>query len=207
MNNTELLTDYLKEEFPMLQEGLLHLNYSPHLLNIQIKDDEHSNTALQRADTIFKTLHTKADDIFVVVNFHLPVQMTKQELCTKVDWADIFKNQRCLNRLELIEKPYDHSETSNLKTFQYCVTCQVSSIRYQRLIEHIVNQNPTLQKDGYMECFFIHPTKHIIMHIWNPEKLTVSANQKRSLKKLEKNYNDWIAAGTTDELKTKQKIV
>jgi hypothetical protein len=206
MNNVELLTDYFKEEFPMLQEGLLHLNLSPHLLTIQLKEAESSNNALHRTDHIFKALHKKADDIFVVINFHLPLQVTIQQINTKVDLKDIFKNQRCINRLDLIEKPYHDPLKSHLKTFQYCVTCQISSIRYQQIIKQIVTQDPSMQHSGYMECFFINPVKHTIMHICNEEMITVCANQKRSLKKLEKNYKDWIITNI-ENLKTKKKIV
>ncbi len=197
------LTDFMNENFPNL-ELRPPLFYSWNIgmrfeLGVEWKrEDDYPNNpyvlgCYQRAITLFESMHSPTEDIFVVldVNDFAKGKNLRRQLknfSPYVDKSLLFK----INHQVL---PYlfpEDDEEGTFKTHRFILKCKTADFKYVPLLKAICNQDLGLKPSIFHRVYFINISRKTIFHVYDDRGCDLLATSTETIRNLYKRYNEWI---------------
>lgn len=192
---------FLKENFPNLKlRPPLFYNWDIGIrFELGNPDDEDVETYMkgvyERAITIFKSLHSTEDEIFIVANVHHAGEENELKRRKIKIFNHYIKSKKVLYRLQHKIIPYvfeDVYDIYDFETHRYSLQCDISDLKYINLIKAICNHDMNITPKIYHDIFFINKTRNTIFHIYDDRGCDVIASDKASIDHLYTKYNNWI---------------
>ncbi|WP_285768473.1 DUF3885 domain-containing protein [Peribacillus sp. SI8-4] len=160
-------------------------------------DDAHENSpyiqgVYKRAITLFKSLHTQDDDIFIVADVDDFADGYKHE--PKV-FSRYMKDKSVLYQLNLTTIPYMFPEDNDEKSYQthrFTLQCKTSDFRYISMIKAICNQDMGIKPSIFNRIYFINISRKTIFYIYDDRGCDLLATTPESVRAVYQQYNDWI---------------
>ncbi len=147
-----------------------------------------------RAITLFQFLHSKTDDMYIVVDvndyadgetFKYKLNIFSRYVKEK---SDLFKLQK--NTI-LYVFPED-DEDGLYKTHRFTLKCKVSDLKYIPMLKAICNQDMGIKPSIFHRVYFINVNKNTIFHIYDDRGCDVLATSPNTIRDMYHTYNDWI---------------
>lgn len=146
-----------------------------------------------RAITLFQSLHSKTDDMYIVVdvNDYADGETFKHKLnifSKYVKRSLIYLSYRKIQSLMFSEDDEDRV----YKTHRYTLKCKVSDLKYIPMIKAICNQDMGIKPRIFHMVYFININKNTIFHIYDDRGCDVLATSPNTIRDMYHTYNDWI---------------
>ena len=130
-----------------------------------------------RAITLFQSLHSKTDDMYIVVdvNDYADGETFKHKLNI---FSKYVKEKSDLFKLQKNTIPYvfpEDDEDGVYKTHRYTLKCKVSDLKYIPMIKAICNQDMGIKPRIFHMVYFININKNTIFHIYDDRGCDVLA--------------------------------
>lgn len=197
-----LLNDFMKENFPNL-ELRPPVFYS---WNIGIRfelgvDYDHSNAyenspylqqVYNRAITLFKSLHSPDDDIYIVVDVNEYADGYKHKSKT---FSRYIKEKSVLYRLNQKTIPYifsDDDDDGTCKTHRFTLQCKPSDFKYISMLKAICNNDMGIRPSILDRVYFININRKTIFHVYDDRGCDLLATSPETIREIYDKYNDWI---------------
>ncbi len=147
-----------------------------------------------RAITLFQSLHSKTDDMYIVVdvNDYADGETFKHKLNI---FSKYVKEKSDLFKLQKNTIPYvfpEDDEDGVYKTYRYTLKCKVSDLKYIPMIKAICNQDMGIKPRIFHRVYFININKNTIFHIYDDRGCDVLATSPNTIRNMYHTYNDWI---------------
>ena len=147
-----------------------------------------------RAITLFQSLHSKTDDMYIVVdvNDFADGETFKHKLNI---FSKYVKEKSDLFKLQKNTIPYvfpEDDEDGLYKTHRYTLKCKVSNLKYIPMIKAICNQDMGIKPRIFHMVYFINVNKNTIFHIYDDRGCDVLATSPNTIRDMYHTYNDWI---------------
>ncbi|MEW9109591.1 MAG: DUF3885 domain-containing protein [Cytobacillus gottheilii] len=147
-----------------------------------------------RAITLFKTVHSPADDLFMVVDVHdyAEGEVFKRKLNT---FSKYIKKKSVLYKLQENTIPFvfpEDDEDGEYKTYRFTLKCKAEDIAYIPLLKAICNQDMALQPKIFHYVYFINMTKKTIFHVYDDRGCDLLAASPQTIRGIYESYNEWI---------------
>lgn len=197
-------TDFMNQKFPDLElEPPLFYNWDVGIrfelgLDCDWKKSGENNTYLNnvyaRAITLFKTLHSPEDELFMVVDVHDSGNRKVFTHRLKV-FSRYIKEKHVLYKLQQVTIPYafpEDAEEEKYKTYRFILKCQTSDIKYISLLKAICNKDMGIKPSIYHDVFFINATKETIFRVYDDRGCDLIATSPAKIKGIYEQYNEWI---------------
>ncbi|WP_232732354.1 DUF3885 domain-containing protein [Bacillus sp. mrc49] len=197
-----LLNDFMRENFPNLElSPPLFYNWKVGIrfeLGVDYdSDDAHENSpyiqgVYKRAITLFKSLHTIDDDIFIVADADDFADGYKHR--TRV-FSRYLKDKSFLYRLNLTTIPYHFPEDEDeeiYKTYRFTLKCKTSDFRYISMIKAICNQDMGIKPSIFNRIYFINISRKTIFYIYDDRGCDLLATTPETVRDVYQKYNDWL---------------
>lgn len=201
------LNNYMNNKFPNigLRPPLLHNWHTGIRFELGSPNENNMKHYMERVYfrtlSLFKSLHSLQDEIIIVANVH---QDEKSRLRKKLKiFQHYIKSKDVLIKLQHNTIPFVFEEVDasfNLKTDRYNLRCNVSDVKYIKLIKAICNRDMDILPKILHDIFFINMTNDTIFHVYDDRGCDVIALNKESISPLYKNYNDWILDYERDKI-------
>lgn len=205
-----ILNDFMNENFPNL-ELRPPLFYSWKIgIRFELGVDYDSDYAYKnspylqgvynRAITLFKSLHSHNDDIYIVVDVN--------------DYADGFKHKPRIFSRYIKEKsvlyglkqktiPYifpDDDEEGTYKTHRFTLKCKMSDFKYIPMLKAICNQDMGIKPSIFYSVYFININRKTIFYVYDDRGCDLLATSPETIRDIYKKYNDWILEYDRNEI-------
>lgn len=147
-----------------------------------------------RAIALFQSLHSKTDDIYIVVdvNDYADGETFKHKLNIFSKYvkekSDLFKLQK--NTISYVFPEDD--EDGLYKTHRFTLKCKVSDLKYIPMLKAICNQDMGIKPSIFHRVYFINVNKNTIFHIYDDRGCDVLAIAPDTIRDMYHTYNDWI---------------
>ncbi len=147
-----------------------------------------------RAITLFQSLHSKTDDIYIVVdvNDFADGETFKHKLNI---FSKYVKEKSNLFKLQKNTIPYvfpEDDEDGLYKTHRFTLKCKVSDLKYIPMLKAICNQDMGIKPSIFHRMYFINVNKNTIFHIYDDRGCDVLATSPNTIRDMYHTYNDWI---------------
>ncbi|MDA1590757.1 DUF3885 domain-containing protein [Bacillus cereus group sp. TH225LC] len=147
-----------------------------------------------RAITLFQSLHSKTDDIYIVVdvNDFADGETFKHKLNI---FSKYVKEKSDLFKLQKNTIPYvfpEDDEDGLYKTHRFTSKCKVSDLKYISMLKAICNQDMGIKPRIFHMVYFINVNKNTIFHIYDDRGCDVLATSPNTIRDMYHTYNDWI---------------
>lgn len=147
-----------------------------------------------RAITLFQSLHSKTDDIYIVVdvNDFADGETFKHKLNI---FSKYVKEKSDLFKLQKNTIPYvfpEDDEDGLYKTHRFTLKCKVSDLKYIPMLKAICNQDMGIKPRIFHMVYFINVNKNTIFHIYDDRGCDVLAISPNTIRDMYHTYNDWI---------------
>lgn len=147
-----------------------------------------------RAITLFQSLHSKTDDMYIVVdvNDYADGETFKHKLNI---FSKYVKEKYDLFKLQKNTIPYvfpEDDEDGVYKTHRYTLKCKVSDLKYIPMIKAICNQDMGIKPRIFHMVYFININKNTIFHIYDDRGCDVLATSPNTIRNMYHTYNDWV---------------
>ncbi|MGN4631454.1 DUF3885 domain-containing protein [Bacillus cereus group sp. MYBK29-1] len=147
-----------------------------------------------RAITLFQSLHSKTDDIYIVVdvNDFADGETFKHKLNI---FSKYVKEKSNLFKLQKNTIPYvfpEDDEDGLYKTHRFTLKCKVSDLKYIPMLKAICNQDMGIKPSIFHRVYFINVNKNTIFHIYDDRGCDVLATFPNTIRDMYHTYNDWI---------------
>lgn len=147
-----------------------------------------------RAITLFQSLHSKTDDIYIVVdvNDFADGETFKHKLNI---FSKYVKEKSNLFKLQKNTIPYvfpEDDEDGLYKTHRFTLKCKVSDLKYIPMLKAICNQDMGIKPSIFHRVYFININKNTIFHIYDDRGCDVLATSPNTIRDMYHTYNDWI---------------
>lgn len=147
-----------------------------------------------RAITLFQSLHSKTDDIYIVVdvNDFADGETFKHKLNI---FSKYVKEKSDLFKLQKNTIPYvfpEDDEDGLYKTHRFTLKCKVSDLKYIPMLKAICNQDMGIKPRIFHMVCFINVNKNTIFHIYDDRGCDVLATSPNTIRDMYHTYNDWI---------------
>lgn len=147
-----------------------------------------------RAITLFQSLHSKTDDMYIVVdvNDYADGETFKHKLNI---FSKYVKEKSDLFKLQKNTIPYvfpEDDEDGVYKTHRYTLKCKVSDLKYIPMIKAICNQDMGIKPRIFHMVYFININKNTIFHIYDDRGCDVLATSPNTIRNMYHTYNDWV---------------
>ncbi len=147
-----------------------------------------------RAITLFQSLHSKTDDIYIVVdvNDFADGETFKHKLNI---FSKYVKEKSDLFKLQKNTIPYifpEDDEDGVYKTHRYTLKCKVSDLKYIPMLKAICNQDMGIKPCIFHRVYFINVNKNTIFHVYDDRGCDVLATSPNTIRGIYHTYNDWI---------------
>ena len=145
-----------------------------------------------RAITLFQSLHSKTDDMYIVVdvNDYADGETFKHKLNI---FSKYVKEKSDLFKLQKNTIPYvfpEDDEDGVYKTHRYTLKCKVSDLKYIPMIKAICNQDMGIKPRIFHMVYFININKNTIFHIYDDRGCDVLATSPNTIRDMYHTYND-----------------
>ncbi len=147
-----------------------------------------------RAIALFQSLHSKTDDIYIVVdvNDYADGETFKHKLNI---FSKYVKEKYDLFKLQKNTIPYvfpEDDEDGLYKTHRFTLKCKVSDLKYIPMLKAICNQDMGIKPSIFHRVYFINVNKNTIFHIYDDRGCDVLAIAPDTIRDMYHTYNDWI---------------
>ncbi|EEK84807.1 hypothetical protein bcere0010_15680 [Bacillus cereus ATCC 4342] len=147
-----------------------------------------------RAIALFQSLHSKTDDIYIVVdvNDFADGETFKHKLNI---FSKYVKEKSDLFKLQKNTIPYvfpEDDEDGLYKTHRFTLKCKVSDLKYIPMLKAICNQDMGIKPSIFHRVYFININKNTIFHIYDDRGCDVLATSPNTIRDMYHTYNDWI---------------
>lgn len=147
-----------------------------------------------RAITLFQSLHSKTDDMYIVVdvNDYADGETFKNKLNI---FSKYVKEKSDLFKLQKNTIPYvfpEDDEDGLYKTHRFTLKCKVSDLKYIPMLKAICNQDMGIKPSIFHRVYFINVNKNTIFHIYDDRGCDVLATSPNTIRDMYHTYNDWI---------------
>lgn len=147
----------------------------------------------KRAITLFESLHSPTEDIFVVidVNDFNKGKNFKHQLKNFPQYV----KKSLLFRLKHQALPYifpEDDEEDRYKTHRFTLKCKTSDFKYVSLLKAICNQDLGLKPSISHRVYFININRKTIFHVYDDRGCDLLATSPDTIKDIYNKHNDWI---------------
>lgn len=147
-----------------------------------------------RAITLFQSLHSKTDDMYIVVdvNDYADGETFKHKLNI---FSKYVKEKSDLFKLQKNTIPYvfpEDDEDGLYKTHRFTLKCKVSDLKYIPMLKAICNQDMGIKPRIFHRVYFININKNTIFHIYDDRGCDVLATSPNTIRNMYHTYNDCI---------------
>ena len=199
-----LLNDFMNENFPNLELrpplfyswkiGIrfeLGVDYDK---NCAYKNSPYLQGVYSRVITLFKSLFSDKDDIYIVVdvNDYADGDTFKHKLNI---FSRYIKDKSVLYRLTQNTIPYifpEDDEEGAYKTHRFTLKCKTSDIKYFPILKAICNQDMGIRPSVFHRVYFININRKTIFHAYDDRGCDILATSPKTIKGVYDKYNDWI---------------
>ena len=150
----------------------------------------------KRAITLFKSLHSNNDDIYIVVDvsdyaddFKLKSKTFSRYI--KEKWVLYGLNQKTII--------HDDDEEGTYKTLRFTLKCKTSDFKYIPMLKAICNQDMGIRPSIFNMVYFININRKTIFHVYDDRGCDLVATSRETIRDVYDNYNDWILAYDRNE--------
>ncbi|PSL41052.1 uncharacterized protein DUF3885 [Planomicrobium soli] len=206
------LTDFMKENFsnlelkpPLFYDWEIGIRFELGVNYDWQNDGENSpylKGVYQRAITLFKSLHSQEDEIFMVANVNDFGKGATFNRKLKI-FSRYVQKKSVLNQLKHVTIPYvfpEDNEDGKYKTHRFILKCKTSDIKYIPLLKAICNQDMGIKPNIYHDVFFINIKNKTIFHVYDDRGCDLIAASTENIKGMYHKYNDWILDYDRDEI-------
>ncbi|WP_082919449.1 DUF3885 domain-containing protein [Cytobacillus oceanisediminis] len=148
----------------------------------------------KRAITLFKSLHSSEDCIYIVANVNdfADGETFKRKLNI---FSKYVKEKSVLSMLQQRTIPYifpEDDEDGRYKTHRFILKCKTSDLHYAAILKAICNQDMGLKPSIYHDIFFINIDRRTIFHVYDDRGCDLVATSTNTIRDIYEEYNDWI---------------
>lgn len=199
-----LLNDFMYENFPKLElRPALFYSWDTSIrFELGVNESSvsiHENSlylpgVYKRAITLFKSLHSESDDIYVVVDVNDFADGATFKHKLKI-FSPYIKDKSVLYRLNLKTIPYifpDDDEEGIYKTHRFTLKCKTSDFKYIPMIKAICNQDMGIRPMIFHRVYFININRKTIFHVYDDRGCDLLASSPEAIRGVYNKYNDWI---------------
>lgn len=166
--------------------------------------DYENSTYLQgvykRAITLFKSLHSNNDDIYIVVDVNDYADGYKHKSKT---FSRYIKEKSVLYGLNQKTIPYifpDDDEEGTYKTHRFTLKCKTSDLKYVPMLKAICNQDMGIRPSIFNSVYFININRKTIFHVYDDRGCDLLATSPETIRNVYDKYNDWILEYDRNEI-------
>lgn len=155
-----------------------------------------------RAITLFKSLHSPTDDIFIVVDIN-DFDKSKTFKHKLKNFSPYVKEKSLLYRLNHKIVPYifpEDNEEGTYKTHRFTLKCKTSHFKYVSMLKAICNQDLGINPSIFHRVYFININKKTIFHVYDDRGCDLLATSRETIRDVYNKYNDWILDYDKDEI-------
>jgi Domain of unknown function (DUF3885) len=196
-----LLNDFMKENFPNLElrsplfyswENGIRFELGVEELRDYDRDNLYLENVYKRAITLFKSIHSKSDEIFVVANvsdYGYGITF-KHKLNI---YSKYVKGKSVLNKLTHTTIPYVYADDEgNCKTHRFTLKCKTFDIKFDSMIRAICNQDMGISPNIHHEIFFVNIKRGTIFFVYDDRGCDLLAVSSEEIRDIYNKYNEWI---------------
>lgn len=148
--------------------------------------------AYKRAITLFESLHSQTDDIFIVVdvNDYGEGKTLKPKLH---NFSPFVKEKSVLYKVRHKPIPYifqADSEDGRYKTHRFTLKCKTSNFKHKPMLKAICNQDMGIEPKIEHRVYFINTNRKTIFHVYDDRGCDVLANSPETITELYNHYYD-----------------
>ena len=148
----------------------------------------------KRAITLFESLHSPNDHIYIVVdvNDFADGKAFKHKLNT---FSKYVKEKSVLYKLHQNTIPYifpEDDEDGAYRTHRFTLKCKTAEFRYMSMLRAICNQDMGIKPSIFHRVYFINTSRNTIFHVYDDRGCDVLAASPERIKDVYHRYNDWI---------------
>lgn len=202
-----LLNDFMNENFPNL-ELRPPVFYSWKIgIRFELGVDYDSDFAYEnspylqgvykRSITLFKSLHSNNDDIYIVVDVSDYADDFKLKSKT---FSRYIKKKSVLYGLNQKTIIHDDDEEGTYKTHRFTLKCKTSDFNYIPMLKAICNQDMGIRPSIFNMVYFININRKTIFHVYDDRGCDLVATSPETIRDVYDNYNDWILAYDRNEI-------
>ncbi|MFB5759847.1 DUF3885 domain-containing protein [Paenibacillus medicaginis] len=153
------------------------------------------NAVNQDNDSIYFVLFMDSWDEHQVVDFENDVLKVFENFIDGIDLKQIFKKEQ--------EYRYkDTGEDDDTVTIRYCAKLKVRNLNIDNLIWAIANRTIEIEVSSIVgDIFLVNETKKIIFYLYDDRGLDIVVENKKILKPIYEQYNDWILDYDREKIK------
>ncbi|WP_332698951.1 DUF3885 domain-containing protein [Halalkalibacter lacteus] len=148
----------------------------------------------ERAITLFKSLHSQDEEIFVVVDVNDFGDGRSYKQKARVFSPYVYE-RLVLYKLKHTEIPYifpEDNEDGKYKTHRFTLKCKTSDIKYIPLLKAICNQDLGIQPSIFHRIYFLNIKRATIFHVYDDRGCDLLATSPEAIQDIYNKYNDWI---------------
>ncbi|MFZ3590112.1 DUF3885 domain-containing protein [Bacillus sp. DJP31] len=148
----------------------------------------------KRVVSIFESVHSKDDDIFVVIDVN-DFRDGKTYMHNSRIFSPYIYKKSVLYKLKHSEMPCifpDDDEDGKYKTHRFTLTCKASDIKYIPLLKALCNQDLGIQPSILHRVYFLNIKKKTIFHVYDDRGCDLLATSTESIRDIYNTYNYWI---------------
>lgn len=207
-----LLDKYLRGRFPDLElRPPLFYNWDIGIrfelgLDYDVKHAYENSPYLKgvykKAITLFKSLHSPKDDIYIVVdvNDFADSKSFKHKLNI---FSKYIKEKSVLSKLQHHIIPYifpEDNEGGTFSTHRFVLKCKTSDIEFIPMIKAISNKDMGLKPSIIHRVYFINVNKDTIFHVYDDRGCDLLATLPDTIREVYEEYGDWILDFNRNEI-------
>ncbi|WP_260287824.1 DUF3885 domain-containing protein [Peribacillus aracenensis] len=143
----------------------------------------------KRAITLFKSLHSYNDDIYIVVDVNDYADGFKHKSNT---FSRYIKEKSILYRLNQKTTLHDDDEEGTYKTHRFTLKCRTSDFKYIPMLKAICNQDMGIKPSIFNRVYFININRKTIFHVYDDRGCDLLATSPETIRDVYDKFNDWI---------------
>lgn len=151
----------------------------------------------KRAITLFKSLHSNNDDIYIVVDVSDYADDFKLKSKT---FSRYIKGKSVLYGLNQKTIIHDDDEEGTYKTHRFTLKCKTSDFKYISMLKAICNQDMGIRPSIFNMVYFININRKTIFHVYDDRGCDLLATSRETIRDVYDKYNDWILAYDRNEI-------
>lgn len=207
-----LLNDYMNEIFPNLYlRPPLFYNWEIGIrfeLGVERKREYNFEDSLylqgvyKRAITLFESLHSKDEEIFVVVDVNDFGDGRTYKHKARIFPPYVYEKS-ILYKLKHKEMAYifpEDDDDGKYKTHRFILKCKVADIKYISLLKAICNQDLGIQPNVFHRIYFLNIKRKTIFHVYDDRGCDVLATSPESIRDVYHTFNHWILDYDKDKI-------
>jgi hypothetical protein len=155
-----------------------------------------------RAVTLFKSLHSPQDDIYIVVDVNDFADGKTYKNKLKI-FSKYVKEKSALFKLQQDTLPYIFPEgdvEGEYKTNRFSLKCKASDLKYTPMLKAICNQDMGIRPNIFHMVYFINIKNNTIFHVYDDRGCDLLATTPDAIRDIYEKYNVWILNYDRDKI-------